>query len=554
MTRHEGNLRKYDDFYNIIVNTKQEVKENNLFILTSERVLDILPSVNTVDLFIVDEFYKISNKKKDERVSHLNIAFYKVMLKNPQLLLLTPNIDDINQEFIEKYHLEFFKTDYSLVNQKSEKIDSSAEDGAWSKNNEPDKRQRLFELLNELADKSEPTIVYVKSPSQAEELAKEYIKNLENVEEKRFPIFEWIDENISDQWQLKKYLRAGIGLHNGQYPRHIVNSQLEYFNNGNLNVIFATTSLIEGVNTIAKNIVIYDMHKGNPKITYFDFNNIKGRAGRMMKYYTGNIYYFDEPPKKIDETLDIPIVEQDEELQSEILVNLETKDIKEERKSDYQKLIKNLPDDLLEIFKANYFSVEKQTKLYEYLKQNRNILENLLWSSTPTQEKLLSSLEMINNNLDGNKGSEHTFLAGKCWQIINNNLQGAVKQQIEWNKGQEKYKDKRGEEIINLSVSEILSFIKNKAKYEIPKKLSVLESIVNYLSSGEKADYSSFIAILENEGVDEKLSILLDYGVPSSALKKLNNLPNENSLAYVKRNLKGFKLSEYEKNILEKAL
>ncbi len=88
-------LKKYDDFYNIIVNTKQEVKENNLFILTSERVRDILPAINTVDLFIVDEFYKISNKKKDERVSHLNIAFYKVMLKNPQLLLLTPNIDDI---------------------------------------------------------------------------------------------------------------------------------------------------------------------------------------------------------------------------------------------------------------------------------------------------------------------------------------------------------------------------------------------------------------------------------------------------------------------------
>lgn len=105
-----------------------------------------------------------------------------------------------------------------------------------------------------------------------------------------------------------------------------------------------------------------------------------------------------------------------------------------------------------------------------------------------------------------------------------------------------------------LSISDILSFIKNKAKYEIPKKLSVLESIVNYLSSGGKADYSSFIAILENEGVDEKISILLDYGVPSSALKKLKNLPNDNSLAYVKHNLQQFKLSEYEKTILEKAL
>lgn len=546
-------LKKYDDFYNIIVNTKQEVKENNLFILTSERVLDILPAINTVDLFIVDEFYKISNKKKDERVSHLNIAFYKVMLKNPQLLLLTPNIDDINQEFIEKYHLEFFKTDYSLVNQKSEKIDSSAKKGAWNKNNDQEKRQQLFELLNELTDKSEPTIVYVKSPPQAEELAKEYIKSLDIIEEKKFPIFEWIDENISDQWQLKKYLRAGIGLHNGQYPRHIVNSQLEYFNNGNLNVIFATTSLIEGVNTVAKNIVIYDMHKGNPKITYFDFNNIKGRAGRMMKYYTGNIYYFDEPPKKIDETLDIPIVEQDEELQSEILVNLETKDIKEERKSDYQKLIENLPDDLLEIFKANYFSVEKQTKLYLHLKDNPGVLNSLLWSTTtPTYEILSNTLGVINNILDGNKSTYHKALAYKCISVSHNSLKEVIVKEIEFLA--KKGKDKTEEEIINLSISDILSFIKNKAKYEIPKKLSVLESIVNYLSSDGKADYSSFIAILENEGVDEKISILLDYGVPSSALKKLKNLPNDNSLAYVKHNLQQFKLSEYEKTILEKAL
>ena len=73
-------LSHYSDYYNIVVNTHQEIGEKNLFILTSERVLDILPKIDDIDLFIIDEFYKIANNKKDDRVSHLNIAFYKIIL------------------------------------------------------------------------------------------------------------------------------------------------------------------------------------------------------------------------------------------------------------------------------------------------------------------------------------------------------------------------------------------------------------------------------------------------------------------------------------------
>ena len=42
-------LQNYQDFYNIVVNTSQDINEtNNLFILTSERVLDILPKINNI--------------------------------------------------------------------------------------------------------------------------------------------------------------------------------------------------------------------------------------------------------------------------------------------------------------------------------------------------------------------------------------------------------------------------------------------------------------------------------------------------------------------------
>lgn len=159
-------LRKYTD-YNIVVNTKQELDESNIFILTSERVLELLPKISEIkiDFFVIDEFYKISNSKSDERVSQLNIAFYKIMqINSPQLLLLTPNIDDISSDFLDKYNIKFITTDYSLVNQNITHIEYSGDDS--------DKKDRLFDLLRTI---SEQTIVYVRFPKRVEELALEYI-------------------------------------------------------------------------------------------------------------------------------------------------------------------------------------------------------------------------------------------------------------------------------------------------------------------------------------------------------------------------------------------
>lgn len=519
-------LSHYSDYYNIVVNTHQEIGEKNLFILTSERVLDIFPKIDDIDLFIIDEFYKIANNKKDNRVSHLNIAFYKIMKFKPQLLFLTPLVDDISEDFIRKYDIQFYRTDYSLVNQKAKQISYESED---------EKEEKLFQLLNDL---SEPTIVYVRSPKRSENLAKKYMEQFSLKEKKKFPVFEWIDENISSDWILKKFLENGIGLHNGQYPRHIVNSQLDYFNSGDLKIIFATTSLIEGVNSIAKNVVIYDMLKGTHKITYFDFNNIKGRAGRMMKYYTGNIFYFDNPPERKDEFIDIPVVDQDYDLQSEILLNIDENDLKQSKLEDFQKLVEGVPEDLIEIFKNNYYDVEKQKSLFKYLISNGEQLDVLNWSTPmPDYDVLSETFRIINEGLIGKGGAAHRYTAKKCQQIINNNLSSAIQTELQhlYNKEENSYKGR--EELLNEAISNIFSFIKNQAKYEIPKVLSILQSIVNYIQKSDSADYSLFIAKLEHEGVDENLSVLLDFGVPSSALRKIRIPRDVEAIDYVKENL-----------------
>lgn len=40
----------------------------------------------------------------------------KIMDYEPQALFLTPCVDSLSDRFIERYNVEFFKTDYSLVN------------------------------------------------------------------------------------------------------------------------------------------------------------------------------------------------------------------------------------------------------------------------------------------------------------------------------------------------------------------------------------------------------------------------------------------------------
>ena len=91
----------------------------------------------------------------------------KIMNDKPQSLFLTPSVNSLSDKFIKIYDVEFFKTDYSLVNTNIIEV---------RKNNKPfknkEKKQELFKLLKGL---KEPSIVYVKSPNEAYKLANEYI-------------------------------------------------------------------------------------------------------------------------------------------------------------------------------------------------------------------------------------------------------------------------------------------------------------------------------------------------------------------------------------------
>ncbi len=70
-------------------------------------------------------------------------------------------------------------------------------------------------------------------------------------------------------------------------------------------------------------------------------------------------------------------------------------------------------------------------------------------------------------------------------------------------------------------------------QFKVPKWLNIINNIQRYvcLKRGKSpGDYTYYASLLENDFVDEKLSILLEYGVPKSAIDKISKRINLNNI------------------------
>ncbi len=141
-----------------------------------------------------------------------------------------------------------------------------------------------------------------------------------------------------------KALKKGYLVHNAQLPNGVKIMQLDWFENSKeFNKLLCTSTLLEGVNTTAKNIIITKPYTGGKNGKYFDafdFFNLVGRSGRMNKHYLGNAYYIKGPEDK-------------EYIKEDAIKNIEFE------------ITQNSED--IEIHKNNYEENEEYKKLLEEL-------------------------------------------------------------------------------------------------------------------------------------------------------------------------------------------
>ena len=117
---------------------------------------------------------------------------------------------------------------------------------------------------------------------------------------------DWLKVNYGDSFSLCQLSERGIGIHNGKMHRSLSQIQVKLFEcTEGLDTIISTSSIIEGVNTQAEQVIVWSNKNGLHKFDYFTYRNIIGRAGRMFKYFVGKVYLLEEPPVQENTTLTI---------------------------------------------------------------------------------------------------------------------------------------------------------------------------------------------------------------------------------------------------------
>jgi hypothetical protein len=523
-----------------------------------------------IDLLIIDEFYKLSLRRKDERANILNNAFLRIINNyNSKFYLLGPNIDGITEGFAEKYNATFYKSSYSLVD--CQVIDKSDQLGRNLPKNEIENRKMelLCELLYEL--RNEQTIIYCSNPSRARKYAKIYCKYLSEREgnaEINLPIVEWIEENVSKRWGLIEELKHEIAIHDGSLQKHIGAAIIDYFNNGKLKCIFCTSTIIEGVNTSAKNVVVFDGKKGTNELDFFDYCNIKGRSGRMMEHYVGKIYNFISVPQKEKIIVDIPFYEQDKKIiTDEILVNISEKDVKNQVKERYDQLYQ-IPEKLLDIIKKNGTSINGQMSIYYALERDivNGRYNDISWTRMPEYNKMLYILKLAENNTFDIKKSKGIYSVEQLAMYLNmyrtnGNMIKIIESLYNYKKNKvKKITSEKDSNYFDQAVEEAFHIYRHWFQFTVPKTFRVVDSLQRYVCEkhGRKpGSYSYFVQQLENDFLQENLSILLEYGLPRSSIQKLTgflpeNLSEDDVLNYIIKNKESIMqiLTSYEQERL----
>ncbi|WP_262481498.1 helicase-related protein, partial [Campylobacter concisus] len=137
------------------------------------------------------------------------------------------------------------------------------------------------------------TLIYCNDPGEAEKRALLLTEKINNIDtdDEIIGLINFIKEDIHKDYSIIQCLKKGIAYHYGYMPSSIRAEIERLANIGKLRFVFCTSTLLQGVNLPAKNIIISRPNKGkNQPMNRADFLNLIGRAGRLLYEFQGNIW------------------------------------------------------------------------------------------------------------------------------------------------------------------------------------------------------------------------------------------------------------------------
>lgn len=545
-----------------IINNTSSSSENphKIFVLTPEK-LDLLLEEDKdlkFDFFAMDEIYKIQDDK--DRRAVFSSVLYTLITSGADFYLIGPYFKRFSENFLNRTKSAFLRYSTEIVQKEVFNL-TEIENGetirlgnaSFTKaKTDATNIKRISQALND------QKIFYYKDTRGVETIAKNISANTKtDPDEKSSELIKYIAESISEKWSLTEYLKKGVAFHHGAMPRHIQSEIVDFFNSEKIHTLVCTTTLTEGVNTTAKNIIILSNEKGTDKLTGFDYKNIKGRAGRFLHHFTGRVINLVEVPEDEKEEILFHYFDS-QDLATDEILRIEDKDLTTEHKKTKNLITQELEKAKipLALVKSNkYIPIEKQLALLSVLRQNPYLIESIHFlGSYPEKEKLSTILQLCHSYLFSQK--EHTdknFPLFELDRLVKFHIyhHPSIKQMIATQSG--KSEDTR--------IRNAFKLIARYFEFSLPKYLTCFSSIFNFAAKeiGKKEISLSWVITLLQYGFESPQAIALkDSGVPSDIIAKLEqSLADCTSLEEIKIRIRLQpklleSLSDYEVKILHK--
>ncbi len=115
----------------------------------------------------------------------------------------------------------------------------------------------------------------------------------------------YLESTVHKKYSMINTIRNNTGYHHANVPFHVRLVLEKAFSMRVINNIVCTTSLLQGVNLPAKNLIVKDTKfstKGTDRLTPYEFANLRGRAGRLMQDFVGRAIVLDELALNSSET------------------------------------------------------------------------------------------------------------------------------------------------------------------------------------------------------------------------------------------------------------
>lgn len=292
----------------------KDANHNFIMIMTPERLLYTLISYQniTIDYLFIDEAHKISEFEGRATFYFKVTDMLLQRNKDTHLILASPNIPnpDVFLKILPdeiKFKPQVIRTTFSPVSQMKYVLDMKEHKflvfNQHKKGLDPFREimplnpsDTVHDLIRKLIQKdlTKSTLVYCSGKSKAVMSAIEYASH-SSVCDLHDPALEKlaneIESDIHIDYYLASLIRKGIAYHVGYLPLHVRTKIEELYRDKKIKVVFCTSTIIEGVNLPADNLIAISCNMGaSGTMTAVEFKNMLGRVGRIKYNLYGNVF------------------------------------------------------------------------------------------------------------------------------------------------------------------------------------------------------------------------------------------------------------------------